>query len=432
MRFTFGSALGRSQRSQAIIDDVAREHLEEWQLLFDGSYGKTGNDYPADVNFSGWGSSYSGGPIPQEQMVEWVEETAARVRSAVVPKARVLELGCGTGLLLFRLAPDAVSYVATDFSPVVLDQLGKSLAGQPWADRVRLLQREASDFTSFGDGAFDVVVLNSVVQYFPDRSYLEHVLEQAVRVLAPGGVVVVGDVRHRGLLSAFHASVQAYQGAGTVGELARRIRRRVGEEPELVIDPAFFTDLADRWDRVDHVRVLPKRGRFANEMVKFRYEAFLHVESETEPLPIPAWTDWADGSLTLDGLAGRLAGGPGEPFGVTGVPNARVEADVRLRDLALSGEAPAETQVTGTGLLVERPVPTGGGEGAVDPEALCRLAEESGHQAQLSWAAGDGSGRFDVAFLPPGAGVGPGTAISFPSGSGGGTNEPLRSRGEMF
>ncbi|MFD3687023.1 class I SAM-dependent methyltransferase [Nocardiopsis sp. NPDC058631] len=365
-------------------------------------------------------------------MVDWAEATAGRVRSAVVPKARVLELGCGTGLLLFRLAPDAVSYVGTDFSPVVIEQLGKALAGQPWADRVRLLQREASDFTSFGDGAFDVVVLNSVVQYFPDRSYLEHVLEQSVRVLAPGGVVVIGDVRHRGLLGAFHASVQAYQGAGTVGELARRIRRRVGEEPELVIDPTLFTDLVHRWDRVDHVRVLPKRGRFANEMVKFRYEAFLHVESGTKPLPIPAWRGWAAHSLTLTGLAERLADGSEEPFGVTGIPNARIEADVRLRDLALSGEVPADTLVTGTDLLVESPTPADGGEGAVDPEALCRLAEESGHQALMSWSAGDGSGRFDVAFLPPGAGAAPGTAISFPSGSGGGTNEPLRSRGEMF
>lgn len=413
-----------------MTDDISREHLEEWNLLFDGSYGNTGMDYPAEANFSGWGSSYSKGPIPPEQLMEWVEATVTRVRSVIPPKARVLELGCGTGLLLFRLAPDAASYVATDFSSVVIELLGDSVSGRSWAEKVSLLHREATDLASFGDGTFDAVVLNSVAQYFPDREYLEQVLEQAVRVLAPGGVIVVGDVRHQGLLDAFHASVQAYQGAETVGELARRTRRRVEEDPELSVDPTLFMDLVGRWERVHHVQVLPKRGLYANEMAKFRYEAVLYVDSETEPLPIPEWTDWTDGSLTIEGLARRLSDPRGEPFGVTGVPNARVQADVRLRDLLHSSEVSADTRVTDTGLLVECRTVSGGEDTGIDPEALCRLAEDHGHQAVVSWASGDASGRFDAAFLPSGTGADPGSVISFPSGSGGSTSEPLRSRGE--
>jgi len=53
------------------------------------------------------------------------------------------------------------------------------------------------------------VILN--LQYFPSLDYLLCVLEGAVRAVAPGGFIFIGDVRSLPLLSAFHASVQLYQ-----------------------------------------------------------------------------------------------------------------------------------------------------------------------------------------------------------------------------
>ena len=44
--------------------------------------------------------------------------------------SRVLEIGCGTGLLLTRLAGTCESYVGLDFSAEVLAQLGGYLAGR--------------------------------------------------------------------------------------------------------------------------------------------------------------------------------------------------------------------------------------------------------------------------------------------------------------
>ena len=47
------------------------------------------------------------------------------------------------------------------------------------------VQRMADDFTGFEPGSFDLVVLNSVVQYVPSEAYLRTVLERAARVVAP-------------------------------------------------------------------------------------------------------------------------------------------------------------------------------------------------------------------------------------------------------
>ena len=70
-------------------------------------------------NIAGWKSSYTGQPIAAEEMQEWVAETVARIL-ALKPQ-RVLEIGCGTGLLLARIAPHCEHYTGTDFSETALD-----------------------------------------------------------------------------------------------------------------------------------------------------------------------------------------------------------------------------------------------------------------------------------------------------------------------
>ena len=73
----------------------------------------------------------------------------------------------------------------------------------------------------------DLVILNSVVQYFPDMDYLLGVLSEAVRVTRRGGHVFVGDVRSLPLLEAYHASVQLYKapGRGRMEDIRRRMRQ---------------------------------------------------------------------------------------------------------------------------------------------------------------------------------------------------------------
>ncbi len=65
--------------------------------------------------------------------------------------------------------------------------LRSTVADQPWADRVHLAAKAAHELQDLPEGRFDLVVLNSVVQYFPSAGYLVDVLRTARRLLAPGG-----------------------------------------------------------------------------------------------------------------------------------------------------------------------------------------------------------------------------------------------------
>lgn len=82
-----------------------------------------------------------------------------------------------------------------------------------------------------------MVLLNSVVQYFPNAGYLEAVLRSASALLAPGGRLVVGDVRHLRLLDAFHAAVELHHAQDFTDSTAlwRRVQSRARKETELLL-----------------------------------------------------------------------------------------------------------------------------------------------------------------------------------------------------
>ncbi len=83
---------------------LASEQVSEWTEAFDEAYRRGENVAEATFNIAGWDSSYTGEPIPAEEMRVWVETTAERIRGLgaedVFGKS-VAEPAC----LLFRIAP---------------------------------------------------------------------------------------------------------------------------------------------------------------------------------------------------------------------------------------------------------------------------------------------------------------------------------------
>ncbi|HEX2094320.1 MAG TPA: methyltransferase, partial [Longimicrobiaceae bacterium] len=310
------------------------EHQADWILAFEYTYGEERVEADPTFNISGWNSSYTGQTLPAEEMREWVDATVARIGS--LGPRRVLEIGCGTGLLLARLAPVCERYVGADFSPRALRGIEALRRDRPELRHVELLERTADDFSGFEPGAFDTVVINSVAQYLPSLEYLLRVLESAVRVVGPRGRVFVGDVRDLRLLGAFHTAVETYGAppTRTVGEWRDRAELAQAQEAELVIDPGFFWSLGRDLEAVGQVETLQKRGRFRNELTEFRYDVVLHVgPGEDGGGPEGRWLDWEAERLTLDALEGRLAAAAGGMVGVRDVPNARVSGALRQLEI---------------------------------------------------------------------------------------------------
>ena len=189
---------------------LREEVVEDWHSLYEDVYQHADGALDPTFNIAGWNSSFTGLPIPAEQMRSWVAGTVARI-AALQPR-NVLEIGCGSGLLLFQLAPGCQRYVGIDFSQAALARIHHEL-GPRGLSQVVLQRGEANQLDRLPQVEFDTVVVNSVVQYFPGLAYLREVLAAAVRAVRSHGILFIGDVRSLPLREAFHSAVQLHQAA---------------------------------------------------------------------------------------------------------------------------------------------------------------------------------------------------------------------------
>ncbi|MFF4189644.1 amino acid adenylation domain-containing protein [Nonomuraea sp. NPDC001831] len=366
-------------------DDLAASQVGQWQKFFDDTATRVADD--ERFNLAGPTSSFDGLPLSDDQMRARVDATVARI-GRLAP-SRVLEIGCGTGLLTWRIAPGCERYVGTDLSPATVAGLGAALE-KAGVDNVTLFACDGLRTAQVAGTGFDTVIINSVTQYFPGQDYLEQVLNDAIAVMAGSGTVFVGDVRSLPLLGAHHLAVALARSSDSspLRHLEGPVRRSLGEERELAVAPAYFADFARRHGRVSHCEVLPKRGRMDDELTRFRYDVILHV-GETQTCEIGTWLDWNADRLSPQSARELLESHPAG-VGIKSVPNARVNRPAHAFQLLLDGAAGPLTADD-----LERRVQKG-----VDPEDIWALEAELPCSVHLSWSRGAATGDFDVALVP--------------------------------
>ncbi|MGA3322977.1 MAG: amino acid adenylation domain-containing protein [Terriglobia bacterium] len=386
------------------------EHLDGWQTMWDETYQQSAEIPDHTFNIAGWNSSYTGEAIPAEQMRTWVDTTVERIL-ALRPQ-RVWEIGCGTGLLLHRLAPHCLHYYATDFSATAVNTLQRQIAGSAVTNKVVLKQAQAHDFTGIEAGSFDVVILNSVAQYFPDVNYLVRVLEGAVRAVKPGGAIFLGDIRSEPLLNAFHAAVQLEQAPASLpgADLRQRIQRALSQESELAISPGFFIALWKHLPAITQVEIQLKRGRHHNELSLFRYDVVLRVGATVKSTENQTRFDWQQRGFSVPDLRRYLEEERPAALTLTGVPNARLQREFKLLEILAGVECPATVGEL-RGALRADSAPN-----AIDPEDLWTLGESLGYTVQVRWSDGGAAASCDAVFLrrENGAGDGVDSVFHFP------------------
>lgn len=114
------------------------------------------------------------------------------IAATVVPGAVAADLGCGTGEVLERILPVAGHVIGVDGSARMLD-----LARRRFADDTARVSLRIGDLEHLPlrDGEADFVSINMVLHHI---SAPEAALEEARRVLRPGGRIVITDFdRHK-------------------------------------------------------------------------------------------------------------------------------------------------------------------------------------------------------------------------------------------
>jgi SAM-dependent methyltransferase len=385
-----------------IADVLGYRHAElsalaKWRKIYDlTQLAKAAASAPIGFNTLGWNSSYTRKPLPDDDMREWLQTTVADILS-LEPK-RVYEVGCGTGMLLMKIAPSCSSYVAADFAPTVVSRLREQLLTVPdLRESVHVMERAADNFDDFEHDSFDTVVINSVVQYFPSVAYLTKVLERAVSTVQDGGRVFVGDEPNLTLLPVFASSVAISQASDEISirELRDQIQRRIQIEPQLILSPAYFDSLQTRFPRLSNVEIHLRRDRADNEMSKYRYNAILHVGERRKVDCTFTFLDWTDQEWDLNEIRAILERNPRDCVGLKRVRNSRLIKDLAMLEKIRTAD-PTQTV---------RELREAGDEDAhlgIHPQDLIDLGGRSDRKVVLSWKACRSDGSYDAVFIPRG------------------------------
>lgn len=189
--------------------------------------------------FDLWSRVYDLSPV-QRAIYRPVQEAVLDELRQASPR-RILDIGCGTGILTERLAGElgAELAVGCDFSLGMLEQ-ARSRGSGPWvqgdAQRLPLAARSV-----------DAVVSTESFHWYPDPDVA---LAELHRVLSPGGRLVVGVVNmHTTAMSRAAGAI-----ARGLGEPARWMTR--SEMRQRVEQVGFHVDRQQRVARIGSV-VLP-------------------------------------------------------------------------------------------------------------------------------------------------------------------------------
>lgn len=157
------------------------------------AYGRAAQAVDSQVVLSGRNPFHAG------SMAAIVDQVADVL--ALTKDSSFLEIGCNAGALLVPLAGKVRSATGIDH-PNCLDKCraagipdNLSLVPGPWPEAAAELR-----------GAFDAILIYSVIQCLPSADAAETFLEKAAEFLAPGGRMLVGDLPNKDKKARFLAT----------------------------------------------------------------------------------------------------------------------------------------------------------------------------------------------------------------------------------
>jgi amino acid adenylation domain-containing protein len=371
-----------------------QEHKQDWQdkwaLLYTSgreSLAKAGKGEDAHLNDLAILDQLAAQEDFQQEWLEFQGQTIDRIMR--LPLGDVMEIGAGSGQIFLRIAPHARTYYGTDFAELGIQEIERQLASDRYQlPHARAAVREAVDFTGVAPRSLDTVIINSVIQYFPDAPYLLRVLRNAVTALRSGGCMYLGDVQSYAHLYTHHANDQLERsGPGTQLEALRRLTdTRVLNEDELVVDPELFYAFMASEPRVSRVELRHRRGKILNETTRYHYDAYLYIEAEAAPrAPFERWT----AAHSVAGVAQRLRAEAPEQLCLTAVPNRRTQREVAAARMIKHPSGPSTVAELGHALSEL--------ELGVDPEDLWALSDTLPYEVDVLWSSGV-EPSFDVVF----------------------------------
>lgn len=228
------------------------------------------------IGQGGWTSSYTGELFSEQEMNEYSENTVRKLMPYLTKDTRVLEIGCASGLTMFRIAPYVGYYYGTDLSEETIRK-NQAYIEQEHISNIGLEAVPADRIGQIAQQDFDLVIINSVIQCFNGYHYLRNVLKQAISRMKPKGILYLGDLMDQDRKGALTDSLKAYQKINPGA--------KTDWSEELFISADFLRDLRFEMPAVTQVETADKFYTIENELTLFRFDAILHIDQNHTDIP---------------------------------------------------------------------------------------------------------------------------------------------------
>ncbi len=259
---------------------LAEEEQERNQLMESELWQHVGENATDEITGGGWRSSYTGLPLSKEEMDEYGDNILKKLQPLLHPQMKVLEIGCASGISMYRIAPKVGLYYGTDLSAVIIEKNKKQVLENGYQN-ITLACLPAHDMHQIPEKDFHLVIFNSVIQCFHGHHYLHKVLAKAIDLVGDSGYLFIGDV------------MDQEKKATLVREMTdfRETHRHMGYttktdfSAELFISRGYWQDLHAQNHQIESVVCSDKLFSIENELSKFRYDVLIKINKLRKTAP---------------------------------------------------------------------------------------------------------------------------------------------------
>lgn len=250
-----------------------------WAKVFEIQYEKIPDQENATSDTSVWKSSYNGEIFSKEEMDDWLENVTSKIQKLYSLSSTVLEIGCGNGLIFSSIISNVASYTGIDIAKNALTSIACSSLGKAYESKIRLYAMPADQIHTIKQ-KFDLIIINSVTQYFPDLNYFFDILEKCEEKLNPDGTIFIGDIRSFDLAEKFYNDIAHFKFPNDEEKARAYALRTKNKDNETLFSPFLFQNLSAVFPWIKSIEVSEKISNFSNEMSKFRFDVIIKTSGE--------------------------------------------------------------------------------------------------------------------------------------------------------
>lgn len=224
----------------------------------------------SQIQQTGWISSFTGDFFTEQEMTEFVENTVIKLSPYITKLSKVIEIGIASGLTCCAIAPQVESYIGLDLSSETLKRTKETLVNRGITN-VYLECADAMEIDKLQIKAQNIIILNSVLQYFPGYNYLVEVLRKLLKCVDQQAIIYLGDLIDTELVEELDKELEQYG-------------KKKSNKDDLSYPKNFIKELPAYIPEIIKVKITDKIGKIENELKKYRYDAILFIDKHNKSI----------------------------------------------------------------------------------------------------------------------------------------------------